>query len=420
MRHDDSNEGGCGCSRRDFITRSVSALGFASFGLPAFLAETNLAMAANAVAGVEQKYPNRILVVLELSGGNDGLNTVVPYTNDEYYRLRPTLAVARERVLRLNDEFGFHPNLLGFERLFKDGQLAVVHGCSYPNPNRSHFESMKFWHTGVPNGADTRGWLGRFADEHQPQPVSSYMVNIAKEQSFALKSNIHSPVVFSLPERFVREGSEEQKAVFKEIAKVKATEGNASLDFVRSLATTAEASSEFIRNACAEYRAKADYGYGEVGVDLKRIAAMIAADSPARIYYTSFGGFDTHVSQAGTHPGLFNQIGDAVLGFIDDMKVIGRQDDVAMMLFTEFGRRVKENASLGTDHGVASPMFIAGKHVKGSFYGQHPSLTDLDEGDLKMTTDFRTVYATMMKEWMGFDDAGSVLKADFETLGAFA
>lgn len=423
MRHDRKAHdiGGCGsCSRRDFITGSLSALGFASVGLPAFLAETNLAMAANAVAGIAQKNPNRILVVLELSGGNDGLNTVVPYTNDEYYRARPTIAVDKNRVLKLSDEFGFHPNLLGFEQLFKNGQMAVVHGCSYPNPNRSHFESMKFWHTGVPNGADSRGWLGRFADEYQPEPISSYMVNIAKEQTLALRSAVHSPVVFNVPERFMREGSEEQKAVFQEIAKVKESEGNESLDFVRTLATTAETSSEFIRTACEEYKAKSDYGYGEVGVDLKRVAAMIAADSPARIYYTSFSGFDTHVTQAGTHQGLFNQIGDAVLGFMNDMKTLGREDDVAMLLFTEFGRRVKENAGRGTDHGVASPMFLVGKHVKGGFYSEHPSLTDLDEGDLKMTTDFRVVYSTVIKEWMGFDGAKSILKADFETLGAFA
>ncbi|MCH8204897.1 MAG: hypothetical protein IID09_07005, partial [Candidatus Hydrogenedentes bacterium] len=190
-------------SRRDFITSGLAALG-ASAALPMFLRETNLAFAANAAAGIEQAHPDRILVVLELSGGNDGLNTVIPYTNDEYYRARPTLALPESNVLKVSDEFGFHSNLLGFERLFKDGKMAVVHGCSYPNPNRSHFESMKFWHTGVPNGPEPRGWLGRFADAYQPEPVSSYIVNIAKEQTMAVKAAIHSPVAFHDPDRSMR------------------------------------------------------------------------------------------------------------------------------------------------------------------------------------------------------------------------
>ena len=406
-------------SRRDFITSGLAALG-ASAALPMFLRETNLAFAANAAAGIEQAHPDRILVVLELSGGNDGLNTVIPYTNDDYYRARPTLALPESNVLKVSDEFGFHSNLLGFERLFKDGKMAVVHGCSYPNPNRSHFESMKFWHTGVPNGPETRGWVGRFADQYQPEPVSSYIVNIAKEQTMAVKARIHSPVVFHDPERFMRQGNDEQEAVFAEMARRSELDQNGSLKFVRGIASTAEQSSDFIRNACAEYRSKADYGYGEIGIDMKRIAAMIAADAPTRIYYASFGSFDTHVSQGGAHNGLFNRLGDAVYAFIRDLDRIGRADDVSILMFTEFGRRVKENASRGTDHGVASPMFMVGNGVKGGFYSEHPSLTDLDEGDLKMTTDFREVYATMIKEWMGFDDTKSVLKADFPTLGVFA
>ena len=406
-------------TRRDFISTSLAAIG-TSAGLPLLLQETNLALAANAAAGVQQKHPERILVVFELSGGNDGLNTVVPYGLDEYYQARPTIGVPEQDVLKLNDEFGFHSNLLGWERLFKDGQMAVVHGCSYPNPNRSHFESMKFWHTGVPNGAESQGWLGRFADAYQPEPVSSYMINIAKEQTMAVGAQAQSPVVFKDPSRFGRHGSQEQKDIFAEMAKRSEYDKNEALRFVRGIASTAEESSAFIQNACAEYRTKADYGYGDIGVDLKRVAALIEANSPARIYYVSFGSFDTHVSQSAAHSGLFNQIGDAVHGFMRDLERMGRADDVSMLMFTEFGRRVQENAGRGTDHGVASPMFMVGKHVKGGFYSDHPSLTDLDEGDLKMTTDFRSVYATMIKEWMGYDDASSVIKADFDTLGAFA
>jgi len=400
------------CSRRGFLRLGA--------GLPLFLQETNLAFAANQAAGGTPKHPERILVVLELTGGNDGLNTVIPYRNDEYYKLRPTLGVAKDRVLKVSDEYGFHTNLMGFEKLYKDGRFAVVHGCGYPNPDRSHFVSMRYWHTGVPNAPEERGWVGRFADAYCPKPKSSYIVNIAKEQSLAVKAFVHGPVVFSDPNRFLREATPDQKLVFDELMRQHANSKNDSLNFVRSVSGTAAESSEFIRHACAEYRSKMDYGYGEVGADLKRISAMIAANAGTRIYYANFGSFDTHASQASSHTGLFDRLGDAVQGLYYDLKRMGRSKEVAILMFTEFGRRVKENASFGTDHGVASPMYLIGDAVKGGFYGKHPSLTDLDEGDLRMTTDFRSVYATVMKEWMGFDDTKSVLKADFPTLGVFA
>ena len=406
----------CG-SRRDFLTAAAGALGA---GLPLLFRQTNLAFAANAMAGVEEKHPNRILVVLELSGGNDGLNTVIPYQDDEYYRVRPTLAVSKNQVLKLSDQHGLHPNLLGWERLFKDGHMAIVHGCGYPNPNRSHFESMRFWHTGVPNAPERYGWVGRFADANDPQGTESYIVNVAAEQSQAVVSEKHSAVVFSNPDRFIREGSPEEAGLFRELARKREKSGNGSLDFVRAISATADQSSKFIRHACAEYRSKADYGYGPIGVTLRQIIAQVSAGSAARVYYTAFGNFDTHASQAAAQSGLFNQVGDAVHAFYHELGRIGRADDVALMMFTEFGRRVKENASFGTDHGVAGPMFVVGKHVRGGFFSKHPSLTDLDQGDLKMMTDFRSVYATMMKEWMGFDDTKSVLKASFPTLGVFA
>jgi uncharacterized protein (DUF1501 family) len=417
MKHESCN---CefGVTRRAFLRSGMTGFG-AVAASQFFLQETSLAMAVNAFAGQTEKHPNRILVVLELTGGNCGLNTVVPYTNDEYYRLRPTLAVQKNNVRKVSDEFGFHPNLVGFERMFKEGHLAVVHGCSYPNPDRSHFVSMGYWHTAVPNGADSRGWVGRFADAYSPQPQNSFIINIAREQSMAVKSGVHAPVVFSDPDRFVRDVWEIEKETLAKMAKDKPATGNDALMFLRNISATADQSSEFVRRACAEYRSKLDYGYGPIGVDLRRVVALIKAKSPARIYYLNFGNFDTHASQAGAQSGLFNQTGDAVMAFLDDLKAIGRAEDVAVVAFSEFGRRVKENASFGTDHGVAGPMFVFGHRVKGGFYGQHPSLTDLDEGDLKMTTDFRAVYATMIKEWMGYDDPKTILKGDFPALGLF-
>ena len=396
-------------SRRNFLGLTA--------GLPIFLQQTSLAMAAGSVA--TQKHPERILVVLEMSGGNDGLNTVVPYGDDAYFKQRPTLGI--RNPIKINDTLGFHPALFGFEGLFKDGKLAVVHGCSYPNPDRSHFVSMAFWHTGVPHGTETRGWLGRFADTSQPKLVNQYIVNIGKQQSLAVRGNVQTPVVFSNPEAFVLNGSPEEKDVFSRMSRDPGPASNPALRQVRTMSSGASRASDFVRNACAEYRTKMDYGYGDIGKDLKKVTALIQAGSATRIYYVSMGSFDTHVTQGAQHTSLFNQLGDALQGFLLDLKRIGRADDVAVMSFTEFGRRVNENASGGTDHGVASPMFIAGSRVRGGFYSKFPSLTDLDDnGDLKMSTDFRSVYATMLKEWMGFDQLKPVLYGDFPTLPVFA
>ncbi|MCZ6787941.1 MAG: hypothetical protein O7E54_12345, partial [Planctomycetota bacterium] len=240
--------------RRGFLTHGLAGFSLAATA-PHFLSLSSRVF-ADAGGGLDA----RVLVVLQLSGGNDGLSTVVPYADDAYYRARRQTAVAQKDVLKLNDYVGFHPTLKKAEALFKDGRLAIVQGASYPNPNRSHFESMRFWHTGVPNAPESRGWLGRFADAYQPEPVSSYIVNIAKEQSAAVNAGVHSPVVFDDPERFVRQGSDDQKALFAELSRRNEIEWNDSLNFVRSIASTADESSEFIRHACAEYKTRADYG----------------------------------------------------------------------------------------------------------------------------------------------------------------
>jgi len=407
-------------SRRDFLRAGLYGLGITA-GLPVFLRHTSAALAAEALLGDKEKHPNRILVVVELTGGNDGLNSVVPCGHDAYYQNRPTLGVPKNTVLKINDELGFHPRLVGFDRLYKDGRLAIVQGCSYPNPNLSHFTAMEYWHTGVPNGADTRGWIGRFADVDSPTPKRDYLVNIAKEQSLAVRSQVHAPLVFNDPEKFARAVADEQKDAVAALTKDKPT-GNASLALLRRVAANAADSSVLVKEACTKYETKVDYGSrtAALTVDLIKVAALINAKMPTRVYYTSFGGWDTHANQATTHNLLQIYTGDAIRGFLEDMERIGRADDVAVLVFTEFGRRVKENASRGTDHGTATPLFVAGKKVKGGLYGKHPSLTELDAGNLKMTTDFRSVYATMIKEWMGYEDTKTLLKGDFPTLGLFA
>jgi len=392
-------------------------------GLPLILSRTQAALAAQALAGTSvERHPNRILVVIELSGGNDGLNTVVPFGDAAYYRARPKLGIKESEAIQVASGYGFHPSMVGFERLYKDGHLAVVHGCGYEHPSLSHFSSMGFWHTGVPNGGETLGWLGRLADRTYDPHTRNMIVNLGTSQSLAVRSQQHSPLVFDDPARFRREGNDEEKHVLAELSRTRATT-NATLEFLASTAQNATESSDLVRRASSTYRTPVDYGQGGgLGGNLQRVAALIAAEMPTRVYYVTYSGnsFDTHVQQADLHTRLLMYTADAVRGFMDDIKRLGRGDDVAMMIFTEFGRRVEENGSLGTDHGTATPMFVIGQGVRGGFYGRHPSLTDLDDGNMKMTTDFRRVYATMIKEWLGYDDTPTVLKGRFEPLGVFA
>ena len=412
----------CPCSRRDFLARGLYGIGVGA-GLPTFLSRTSAALTAQALQGTSaERHPERILVVLELSGGNDGLNTVVPFGDPAYYRARPNLGIPERSVIKVTDGFGFHPSMVGFERLYKDGQMAVVHGCGYEHPSLSHFSSMSFWHTGVPNSGEALGWLGRLADGTYDPAIHNVIVNIGNSQSLAVRSGKHSPLVFDDPVRFRREGTDVEKEALVALSQARATT-NPALEFLATTATNAVGSSDFVRQASASYRTPVDYGIGNAfGGGLQRVAALIASKMPTRLYYVTYQGnsFDTHVQQADVHNRLLMYTADAVRAFMEDIMRIGRGDDVAVMMFTEFGRRVEENGSLGTDHGTATPMFLFGPHVKGGFYGRPPSLTDLDDGNLKMTTDFRRVYATMIKEWLGYDDVAAVLKGQFEPLGVFA
>ena len=412
----------CPCSRRDFLVRGMYGIGVGGM-LPLILSRTSAALSAQALQGTSvEKHPNRILVVVELSGGNDGLNTVVPFGDPAYYRARPKIGITEREVIKVADGFGFHPSMVGFERLYKDGRLAVIHGCGYDHPSLSHFSSMGFWHTGVPNGGEPLGWLGRLADATYPAATKNVIVNLGNSQSLAVRGQQHSPLVFDDPGRFRREGTDDEKHALAMLSAPRTTE-NSTLDFLANTAKNATESSDFVRRASTSYRTPVDYGQGGgLAGNLQRVAALIAAEMPTRLYYVTYQGnsFDTHVQQADLHTRLLMYTADAVRGFMDDVARLGRGDDVAVMIFTEFGRRVEENGSLGTDHGTATPMFLVGKDVKGGFYGQHPSLTDLDDGNMKMTTDFRRVYATAIKEWLGYDQTQAVLKGTFAPMGVFA
>ncbi len=405
-------------TRRDVLRLGLGGLGVSAagtFAVPAFFGKAAAALAA------ENADNDRILVVLELSGGNDGLNTLVPYGDDAYYRHRPTIGIGRERLRKIDEHFGFSAGMAGFERLFKDGRLAVVHGCGYENPSFSHFTSMAYWHTAAPGSGEEYGWVGRLADAIRPGGAPGFVVNIDSTQSLAVRSRDHTPVVFDDPNKFSRKGFFQEKPVFEQEGGARGDAANPSRQYLREVAQSARDASALVREAWARYRSPVDYGI--VPLDLPKVAALIEAGMPTRLYYTAFrhNAFDTHVHQADLHGRLLTYASDAVAGFMRDMERIGQADRVVMMIFSEFGRRVPENTSRGTDHGAANLMFVVGKHVRGGHHGKRPSLTDLDAGDnLVYTTDFRRVYATVIDGWLGFKKTRELLRAELEPFSMFA
>lgn len=364
---------------------------------------------------------NRILVIVELSGGNDGLNTVVPHGDDAYYRARPNLGLRRDRLLRLDDHFGFQRTMTGFERLFKDGQMAIVHGVGYDQPSFSHFSSMAFWQTGAPNSGEAYGWLGRLADTLDPLGHNAnFLVNIDDHQSLAVRAAQHVPLVFDDPDKFTRRIYHAEAPAMAALDSRADAGGNPSLEFLFDIAASASRSERLVREAWNAYETPMDYGLSVWG--LEKVAALIAAEFPTQVYYVPYrnNAFDTHVYQADLHARLWSYTSDHIAAFLRDMERLGRADDVVLMAFSEFGRRVAENTSLGTDHGTAGPAFIIGGPVAGGHYGAAPSLTDLDDGNLRHTTDYRRLYSTLIKGWMGHDAVAEVLKDDFSPLPVFA
>lgn len=401
-------------SRRELLRTAVYGVGVSAAAVPSPL----FAQAAAALAA-EGKSEGRILVVLELSGGNDGLNTLVPYGDDAYYKHRPKLGIPAKDLLKIDEHFGFSGGMTGFQRLYKDGKLAIVHGCGYENPSFSHFTSMAYWQTAAPNRGEEYGWVGRLADAMAPDPAPNFLVNIAARQSLAVRARRHVPVVFDDPNRFAQEKFFDEREVLDSIPDNGKVD-NPARQFLLDAARSARDASALVREAWSKYRSPVDYGI--TGLDLPKVAALIEARMPTRLYYTSYrnNAFDTHVFQEDLHKRLLTYSSDAVSAFMLDMERIGRADDVVVMIFSEFGRRVPENVNLGTDHGTANLMFVAGKQVKGGQYGSVPSLTALDAGDNPIyTTDFRRVYATMISNWLGLRDTRQLLNGSFETFDLF-
>ncbi len=404
-------------NRREFLQAAFGSSAVLSLGVaaPSFLLEASHA--------AEQTNQQTVLVIVQMSGGNDGLNTVIPYGDDAYRKSRPTLAVSPSDVLKINDQLGFHPSLRGFAGLLEAGQLAVVQGVGYPNPNRSHFESMDIWHTCRRKGSPrTTGWLGRFLDaSHSAKDRDAMAVHLgAEKQPLALAADtVRVPSISSLDRFRLQDGGDPQLRSTISQLSAQQRQDDSLLSFVQTSTQSALEASQRVEEATRTYQTPIQYPDSALAAKLRTVAQLIDAGLQTRVYYTAIDGFDTHSRQAAAHEALLRQVGDATAAFIQDVGHHGHADRVVVMAFSEFGRRVSENASKGTDHGAAAPMFLAGTRVRSGLFGNHPSLTDLEDGDIKHHTDFRQVYAAALQSWLGWS-SGDVIGGDFEPIGLFA
>jgi len=418
-------------TRRQFLRTSMLGAA-ASWTLPVFLEKTFFAldaMAADALTQTTTGKDGTILVVLQMAGGNDGLNMVVPYADDIYYRSRPKLGLPADKVLKLNSYAGLNGKLTGLKALFDEGHLSVVQGVGYPNPNRSHFRSTEIWQTASDaDRNESEGWLGRYFDNCCAGADPTVGVAIGEEMPQAFAAKTPTGITFSEPEQFRWRPSEKvegrmsaEESFFRQLngsdggeeTLLTASEGGSigaipgksktdlsTIDFLQRTALDAQLSSDKILAIARKYESNVPYPQGRLAASLSMIARMIAGGLPTRVYYASQGGFDTHAGQVNAHERLMGELNDALSAFATDLKQQGNFDRVLLITFSEFGRRLVENANGGTDHGAAAPMFIVGGTVKPGLFGKYPSLSDLDYGDLKFNTDFRSVYGTVLDKWL--------------------
>ncbi len=390
--------------RRNFLKSSVVAS--SSLMLPAFL--------KSGFAQSTLKSRNgKILVVVQLSGGNDGLNTVVPYENDIYYRNRPTLAIPKKEVLKLNSELGLHPILSPLRGLYDNGELSIINSVGYPNPSRSHFRSMDIWQTASnSNEYLSTGWLGRYLDsECETCPVYQAL-EVDDGLSLALKGANRNGFAMS-DINDIRKSANNK--YLKKISHIAEPEDHNVAYLYKTLADTQQ-STDYLYEKSKVYDSKTTYPKSTIGKDFKQIAELIMADIPTQVYYLSLSGFDTHSGQKGRQQKLLKQYSEAVAAFTQDLKANNLFEDVVIMTFSEFGRRVNQNASGGTDHGTANNVFLMGGNIKkAGFYNDAPNLSKLDNQDLKYEIDFREIYATVLDKCLGAD-ATTVLQNKFNHL----
>lgn len=392
--------------RKEFI--QLGSLATASFMVPKFLKAFE--------GGAVVPPGNKVMVILQLSGGNDGLNTVIPTRNDIYYRERPRLGIEKMKALSLTDEVGLHPALKSLKELYDDGSLGILNNVGYPNPDRSHFRSMDIWQTGSDsNEYITTGWVGRYLDAQcQGCDKPTYALEIDDVLSLALKGENAKAIAMKDPRRLF--GTSNEK-FFKDVLKNHKDEaGDQPVDYLYKTMSETLSSANYIFQQSKLHPSSAEYPKTELGQGLKTIASLIFSDINTKVYYISLGSFDTHVNQDAQQQRLFTELSEAVGTFTKDLKANNRFNDVMMFTFSEFGRRVSQNASGGTDHGTANNMFLIGGALKQQgIINAMPDLNDLEEGDLKYKIDFKNVYATVLKNWLGADDA-AILGKKYEHL----
>lgn len=429
-------------TRRSFLRTGILG-GALAWTVPVFLEKTFFALdavAAESLGPIATGKDSPILVVLQLAGGNDGLNTLVPHADDAYYAARPKIAIGTKDTLKLNDHIGLNPRLAGLRGLYDSGDLAVVQGVGYPNPNRSHFRSTDIWQTATDaDKFDRHGWIGRYFDSCCAGQDPAVGVSIGRETPLAFSSSEPRGVTLTRPEqfRFLTEGFTDPKAseeFFREmnspdvsgednagssvqsVGAAGAMVGGDTMDYLRRTSLDAQVSSDKILEITRRVKGASGYPSSGLGSSLSLVARLIAGGMATRVYYVSQGGYDTHSNQANTHNRLLGELDASVAAFAADLKAQGNWDRVLLMTFSEFGRRVAENASGGTDHGAAAPMFVLGGGVKPGLYGTQPSLTQLSDGDLRFSVDFRSVYASILENWL-HAPAEAVLAKKFPTLG---
>jgi uncharacterized protein (DUF1501 family) len=417
-------------TRRQFLRTSVLGGALAST-VPLFLEKTFLALDTMAAATPGQFRTGKdapILVVLQLAGGNDGVNTLVPFGDDAYYKARPTLALPASQIIKLSDYAGFHPRLTGLHDLYSSGNLALIQGVGYPNPNRSHFRSTEIWQTASDeNEIRNHGWLGSYFDNCCQGADPTVGVAIGNQTPQAFSSSNPMGIAFNNPEqfRYMSEAANDPKSAEQFMREINSTDvdsshvgndngggsigmlsgaqagGGDTMEFLQRTALGAQISSDQILAISRKTKSSVNYPQSQLGNSLNLVGRLIAGGLPTRVYYVSQGGFDTHANQLPSHDRLMTDLNGALASFVADLKSQGNFNRVLMISFSEFGRRVAENASGGTDHGAAAPLFVLGGAVKPGLYGKYPSLTDLNDGDLKFSTDFRSVYATALEKWLG-------------------
>jgi uncharacterized protein (DUF1501 family) len=404
-------------SRRQFLVQSVG--GFAGFlAIDSIFARAARAAVETPGAG---STAGRSLVVVNLQGGNDGLNTVVPYGDPTYYSVRPTINIPQDQVVKLDSMLGLHPQLGALKPLYDQQRIAILQGVHYPNPNLSHFRSTEIWQTAAPEKYVDTGWAGRYLDAEGKGQAPNLFAGVAvgpvlPKMMIAERTDV--PTIAD-PRGFKFNGARDEQA---QADKILGGDGfkypfqSQYLQLVQDVETHAHAASNELPHLVSGYKPAVDYPKTPFGQGLNLIAGVINANVGTKVFYISLGSFDTHVGQRGRQDVLLEQLASGVTAFYQDLAAHGADDKVLTMTFSEFGRRVGENANRGTDHGTAAPMFLIGGNAKGGIYGDHPSLTDLDYGNLKWHTDFRSVYATVLERWLGIGSA-PILGTQFTTLG---